>query len=549
MASPRDCRCLCCPEPASGVCSADFHRDVSEEWETSLDATERLHINRDGDATLYTFEDVEINCEITEASVVHEPIGYGTNPGSLAARLRVVPSDPSFTALRHWWPNDGASVDLWSHHEHLAYGTLYALYSTRHGVDRSDFGEGSFNLGRSTITEGYAYADGETQALFGRVIKFTNDASEEILLYTFAELGTNQCWSVRNLPGNIPSVITPVTPNVFYVLDPITGVFTEADDDIQLSAGLVRSLFAPRRDLTVGWVMCISSTWDTKALHQSEVEPEYYASTMVTVLCQVASFLFNCVCAFYGKPQILASCSDDPDPAYFPNTFLQNVEPVELRGFSLALDLTQYTEEPGSILSNPLWYVHTYGFAYYGIAVDAFDSMQTGLPITVEIWYVPCVMLILAFSSSADGASPGDGYPCGKTYIHFEHKHQSDFDDGFATQPSTSGFVDVPVPIFGFTFRYVGTECLDETGHDFHTSCYSLSPINIGYVRNVKDEYSSGPFIIVPCIDQPCVEPGDFTRYCGFRQMILAGLTFTQTSGSGIPSVGRFYIDISEVPE
>lgn len=576
---PGHAGCHCCESftPAQRV---PIHRDLVTgeplENQPTRDALEVLWSCHDGDLAGLTQETVAVNCSATASVVFNNSNADPADaPGCLQFSVEATPTDDEFAALHIIWT--GESFDAFAHLAHIASGSLRLDCATRRRPSSFDpngelvhkaFGP----LGQEFFEYVGTYPMGLTQA-FGLVMRVGST-----LFLIASNLGTaidegeslfpTGCWRI-GYATNIS------------VLDGAT--IRQATTAELRSASLVVDPIANQGTHEVGFFFGIVS--ETTAYTRT-ARPSYTANYQFDMIDIYSLYDLNCVAAFVNKTDLTVSC---------PTEILQNVEPVEMRGFSAKLTLTTLPDWDEALHSRAVQAHYDAGYSYLGTG-----TATTVLgDVTITIYYLPCNRLTLLFDN-------GGACPAWVFIRHYdtysedacEDPDRTSFADdanGIATAPTFAGHSlrDYYRPCVSAAFNpllsaiWAGSDCaghlnessirrvdgirgqcrgLADPGDSepvcvqgilpnqlyWMTNCYSLDPIAIGYRRRVKDGYGLGSLggcgTTTPFCDAAPDGASRLNTYCGISHLKSMGFTFALDGilGSSDHVSGHFYLDITE---
>lgn len=539
-----------------------MHRDLGTgdalTGQETVDAIEILWHCMDGDISGLTQEQVTVNCSAT-SSIEFNAGGYpDDDDGSLLCRVSATPTDDDFAAFRIVWT--GQTYDAFSHVSHIAAGSIAPQCSARAGNPR--FIEPDEAHAGVAQWWGLAIRDGAD--LF--FIAGTMDP----------DLSANQavCWRSKS---------------AFQVYKLDAGHLRIATTAEKRTASLVVDPIASQNTNEVGFFYGIAHRESVSYTRESS----YTSTYQIDNIQFPVTYSLGCVPAFVNKSTVVASCNTG---AATPSgdVVADNIEPVEMRGFSATLTLATLPAWDVAIHSRALKEHHDAGYSYHGTGT-------TSNGVNVELWYTPCLRLTMFFDDG--GACPA--------WVHILHSgtnysadacedaddpYFGDFGNGKATAPSFAGVSlrDYYRPCVSAFFNpllaaaWFGSDCAGDINAGtvrnkdgirgecqdlfpgeiepvcvqgdlpnqltWLTNCYSLDPIAIGYRRRVKDGYGFGSTGTCgsPSGTAYCdAAPDGSSRasvYCGISHLRSMGFTFGVDGilGGSTHTSGHFYVDITE---
>lgn len=576
--------CHCCddttPTPRTPI-----HRDLSTgeplAGRETLDALESLWSCHDGDISGLTQETFTHNCTATASVSTHGANAPDDDPGCIQFSVEAYPTADDFCALQIVWT--GKIFDAFAHLEHIAAGELRLDCATRRRPSDFDpngefvvIGEGPL---ASPIYEyvgtypvGLTQAYGIVMRISGTLFLVANTLGQAV---DPEQLFPTGCWRI----GYADRI---------HVLD--GGHIRLATTDELRAASLTVDPLASQDAHGVGFFYGIiranDANGDFDPVLGHELRASYSAAYQFDMIDFYSIYNLSCVAAFVDKTDLTISV---------PPEIRQNVEPVEMRGFSATLSLTTLPDWDVLLHSRALQPHHDAGYAYVGSGM-----VTTGLGnVTVNVWYTPCARVTLLFDN---------GGPCmawvfithSDTYSEdaCENPDDNSFADnatGIATAPTFAGFSlrDYYRPCVSGEFNlllsaiWAGSDCVDHLNESttrrvdgikgqcrglvdaadpepvcvqgihpnqlyWITNCYSLDPIAIGYRRRVKDGYGFGSLggcgSSTPFCDAAPDGSARLNTYCGISHLKSMGFSFPLDGVLGATShvSGHFYVDITE---
>jgi hypothetical protein len=564
MGRPGNCGCCCEHEPITVPVAT--HRDLTtgdpHPTDNMLDGIELLWQCCDGDITGLTQETVTQNCTVETAEIIDRGSG-------LQARLHgIVPTaGKNFAAMQIVWT--GQRFDAFAHKAHIAAGSLRLYGGEAQALPLVDGQGHHFQVG---------FSDYEPRIYPGVVIR-SGGLLFVITAAPFGETGVNGLLNGGGVRDTCYDDLYPISS--IRVLD--NGALRAATLAELRDNGLTVDPVATQIDHEIGFCVVFAPTSD---IYTGDLLDSYTVTWNFDQLTIAAYYALNCVVGFLDLPTLNLS-----SPAH---TGLSNVEPIEFRGVSTTLTLTESAKFSATTLEE-------IELALFDGAQYAFVGQFTAGSVTVDVWYLPCQRLTLRLSNG--------GTTC-PLYVQIDHSdgYSRDAGDGRgddalgrATAPAFSGAslrdVKFPPPVNNnqrLSLPWYGSDCHDAASQpptglvidgvfgqcagshptadpstcvtgllpnqlEWMTNCYSLDPVAIGYRRRITDNYGQ-LWQGESCVDETFAPDGDgdcdtghtssFDKACNLHHMAAFGLSVNggfEFIGPGMAYALHLYFDISEI--